>query len=236
MTANCGTALLSVALILAVMFFSLPAHSFSQDTLWLPKRFEHLRPLLVEAAIEMENTQNCVKVINGEMSRVHSTPSEPAFIITCKNYKNRSYTEIVKRSIDELPDSGDSDSDKEEMIDASMDGAVIDVKDIDGINDALSGKPSETAKPQMEQVGESAISSVTGAEAEKVCQQRWKNETAFLQDVTLDGSGTSQQSSMTVYKTDFQGVLNNGSRRAFMSQCYQDEKGRVHFKMMPRPS
>lgn len=245
-----------IALIsIALGSFSLSSRAFNNDSLWLPKRFEHFRPLLVSAALDLEVSERCAKVISGEMSRAHSTPSMPAFVVVCKDHNNRSYTTVVKKSTDELPkDEGEEGSDESEggVINAASDGAVIDVLDSEKLRQALSGQalPEEDlikkdlsekekvvtdtlVKEKVERV--EVINTSINAKTQQVCEARLQAEVAlFLQDVLVTKQTVVQSDNHEVQLSEFSGrLLASDETAVFVSRCYQYNAKRVNFSLKP---
>lgn len=81
-----------VALVLANLTVVSPlARAVDANKVWLPKSFNYVRPKLLAAANEAEQTERCVKVISGEMISRKNTDEHYYFVITCRDAQHRSY-------------------------------------------------------------------------------------------------------------------------------------------------
>lgn len=81
-----------VTLTLASLLLVSPlAQAVDANKIWLPKSFSHVRPKLLAAANQAEQTERCVKVISGEMISRKNTDENFYFVITCRDAQHRSY-------------------------------------------------------------------------------------------------------------------------------------------------
>lgn len=84
------TLFIAPALASLLMISSL-AQAVDANKIWLPKSFSHVRPKLLAAANDAEQTERCVKVISGEMISRKNTADNYYFVITCRDAQRRSY-------------------------------------------------------------------------------------------------------------------------------------------------
>jgi len=61
------------------------------NRIWLPKKYNSVKPKLMAAAIEAEKTDRCVKVIAGEMITRKNTEDHFYFMITCRDQNRITY-------------------------------------------------------------------------------------------------------------------------------------------------
>ncbi|MEH6558717.1 MAG: hypothetical protein V7459_08600 [Oceanicoccus sp.] len=84
MTVRCFSLIIS-------LLFCQCIYAVDADRLWLPKKYQSIKPKLLQAANEAENTERCVTVIAGEMIVQKNSDTHYYFVITCRDQSARSY-------------------------------------------------------------------------------------------------------------------------------------------------
>ncbi len=80
----------SVSLIISLLFCQC-VYAVDTDRLWLPKKYRSIKPKLLQAATEAENTERCLTVIAGEMIVRKNSDTHYYFVITCRDKSARTY-------------------------------------------------------------------------------------------------------------------------------------------------
>lgn len=76
------------------LFVSVSAQAVNPDLLWLPKSYKYLTNRLQDAAIMMEESPRCQKVLGGKLHEGKSSAEKPHFTISCRDDKGVKYNEI----------------------------------------------------------------------------------------------------------------------------------------------
>lgn|GEM_PF-3822809 len=80
-----------LSLIIVVLFCQC-AYAVDESRLWLPKKHQSIKPGLLAAATEAEQTERCVTVVRGEMIVRKNTDTHYYFLITCRDTSARTYS------------------------------------------------------------------------------------------------------------------------------------------------
>lgn len=79
------------SLFLFFVFFIESIEAVDSRALWLPKKYNDARPLLMNVAQQAEKDERCIVVIAGEMIVSKSTERDYYFVVTCRDSLKRSY-------------------------------------------------------------------------------------------------------------------------------------------------
>jgi hypothetical protein len=92
------------SLLIILSIFSVQLWAVDADVLWLPKKFNDIKPKLMTVATEVESSGRCTRVVAGEMDLSKTTEDSYYFIITCRDEGRRTYNVSYEyaRSSDEF--------------------------------------------------------------------------------------------------------------------------------------
>lgn len=119
------------SLIISLLFCQC-IYAVDTDRLWLPKKYQSIKPKLLQAATEAENTERCITVIAGEMIVRKNSDTHYYFVITCRDQSARTYNlsysyPISGTSIDLVAEQSSSlQHDKVEIV--VVEDSVVDEK------------------------------------------------------------------------------------------------------------
>ena len=83
--------LMPLFFLLAAVFYSSSLWAVDESKIWLPKKYQHIKPKLLAAAKQAEASKRCVKVVSGEMISRRNTATHYYFVITCRDENRKSY-------------------------------------------------------------------------------------------------------------------------------------------------
>ncbi len=89
-----GLMSLLLLVLLLVLLLIVPVqqvHAVDANRIWLPKKYQEVKPKLMKAARDAESTERCVNVVAGEMIVRKNTAEHYYFIVTCRDAKFKTY-------------------------------------------------------------------------------------------------------------------------------------------------
>lgn len=94
---------LVVSVVVLMLFFVLSSsvYALSENRLWLSKKNSYLMPGLISAARQVESTEECTEVVDGQLDNGRSTPEIPVFRFICRNPQGLTY--VVRSTGEKVP-------------------------------------------------------------------------------------------------------------------------------------
>lgn len=83
--------LLTALLVLLLMVPVQQVYAVDASRIWLPKKYQEIKPKLLDAAREAESSERCMKVVAGEMIVRKNTAEHYYFIVTCRDATFKTY-------------------------------------------------------------------------------------------------------------------------------------------------
>ena len=85
---------------LSAVWVASTAQAAAEGRLWLPKKYQHAMVKLENTAYLAGLTERCTEVIAGKIDHSKSSPENYHFVITCRDYKRRSFNMIYNYAYD----------------------------------------------------------------------------------------------------------------------------------------
>lgn len=93
---------LLIWVLLGLLSVSSGVRSFSDSSLWLPGAYQKLAPELRQAALKLEQTERCVKVLRGSLHDSTKSLDEAVFLLVCRDENRQTYSALANAQTLEL--------------------------------------------------------------------------------------------------------------------------------------